>query len=179
MDVRRGVAAGLVGLALLAGTTGCSKIGEKVAEEAIEQNSNCEGVDVDIEEGGFSGNCDGQEIDANASGNAELPSDWPTDLAPPEGFAIETSTATDSPIRSLNVIGSVDGDVTAIYEGIKAQLTEAGYTIDADSLADSGIGPSGTLSATGPEWTASVVVTEDVSGVLEGNVSVTYTLNAV
>lgn len=179
MDVRRGVAASLVGLALLAGATGCSKIGEKVAEEAIEGNSNCEGVDVDIEEGGFSGTCDGQDIDANASGDADLPTDWPAELAPPEELQIISATGTDTPVRNLAVTGSLDGEVAAIYDGIKAQLTEAGYTIDADALSEGPTGPSGTLTATGPEWTASVVVTEDVSGVLEGNVSLTYTLTAI
>ncbi len=180
MDVRRGVAAGLVGLALVIGSTGCSKVGEKIAEEAVERNTDCKDVDINADEGGFAGDCgDLGEIDVNASGGAELPSDWPTDLTPPEGFSIETSTATDSPVRSLNVIGALDGDVATVYEGIKTQLTEAGYTIDADSLADGGTGPTGTLSATGPEWTASVVVTEDVSGVLDGNVSITYSLNAL
>ena len=178
MDVRRGVAAGLVGLALLAGTTGCSKIGEKVAEEAIEQNSNCEGVDVDIEEGGFSGNCDGQDIDANASGNADVPDGWPAELAPPEGLRIVTSNATDTPVRTLNVIGSLDGDVTAIYEGIKTQLTTAGYTIDSDALSDGPTGPVGTLAATGAEYTAAVSVSE-VANALDGNVTITYTLTAV
>ena len=101
MMVRRGVAAGLVGLALVVGASGCGKIGEKVAEEAIERNCDCENVDINTDEGGFAGNCDGQEIDANVSGNAELPDDWPADLAPPEGLRILSSTATDSPMRSL------------------------------------------------------------------------------
>jgi hypothetical protein len=178
MDVRRGVAAGLVGLALLAGTTGCSKIGEKVAEEAIEQNSNCENVDINTDEGGFAGNCDGNDIDANLAGDADLPEGWPSELAPPEGLKIVTSNATDTPIRSLNVIGSLDGDVATVYEGIKTQLTAAGYTIDTDSLADGPTGPAGTLAATGPEYTAAVSVSE-IANALDGNVTVTYTLNAV
>ncbi len=178
MDVRRGVAAGLVGLALLAGTTGCSKIGEKVAEEAIERNSDCENIDINADEGAVSGSCAGEDFDANASGNAEVPEGWPSELAPPEGLKIVTSNATETPTRTLTVIGSLDGDVATIYEGIKTQLTEAGYTIDADSLADGATGPSGTLAATGPEYTAAVNVTEAVNA-LDGNVTVTYTLTAV
>lgn len=178
MDVRRGVAAGLVGLALLAGTTGCSKIGEKVAEEAIEANSDCENIDINADEGAVSGSCEGQDFDANASGNAEVPEGWPTELAPPEGLKIVTSNATDTPVRTLTVIGSLDGDVATVYEGIKTQLTEAGYTIDADSLADGPTGPAGTLGATGAEYTAAVSVSE-VANALDGNVTITYTLTAV
>lgn len=178
MSVRRGVVAGLVGLALVVGASGCGRIGEKVAEEAIERNSDCENIDINSDEGAVSGSCSGDDFDANVSGNAELPDGWPTDLAPPEGFAIVTSTASDSPVRTLNVIGSLDGDVTAVYEGIKTQLTDAGYTIDTDSLADAGSGLSGALAATGPEYTAAVTVSEGVTA-LEGNVSVTYTLTAI
>jgi hypothetical protein len=76
------------------------------------------------------------------------------------------------------VIGSLDGDVTTVYEGIKTQLTEAGYTIDTDSLAEGPTGLAGTLAATGAEFTAAVSVAE-VATALEGNVTVTYTLNAV
>jgi hypothetical protein len=178
MDVRRGVAAGLVGLALLAGTTGCSKIGEKVAEEAIEKNSDCKDVDINTDEGGFAGNCGGNDVDANLAGDAELPSDWPADLEVPEGLMINVSNGTDTPIRSLSVIGSLDGDVATIYEMVKTQLTAAGFTIDNDSLADGPTGPTGNLSATGTEFTAAVVVSA-VDTALEGNVTVTYSLNAV
>lgn len=177
MGVRRGVVAGLAGLALVAGTTGCSKIGEKVAEEAIERNSDCENIDINADEGAVSGSCAGEDFDADTSGNAELPDDWPADLAPPEDLKIVTSTSSDSPSRSLNVVGSLDGDVTEVYEDIKAQLTAAGYTIDADSLGDAGYGVAGSLAATGPEFTAAVTVSESVNA-LEGNVTVTYTLNA-
>ncbi|QYG92944.1 hypothetical protein HC251_11225 [Iamia sp. SCSIO 61187] len=178
MDVRRGVAAGLVGLALVAGTAGCGKIGEKVAEEAIERNSDCEDIDIDADEGAVSGSCSGDGFDASVSGDAELPAEWPADLAVPEGLAIVTSTSTDTPVLSLNVVGSVDGEVPAVYETIKTQLTAAGFTIDTDSLAEGPTGPSGTLAATGPELTAAVVVADNVSGI-GGPVSVTYSLTAL
>jgi hypothetical protein len=148
-----------------------------VAEEAIERNSNCEDIDINADEGAVSGSCEGEDFDANASGNAELPEGWPTDLAPPEGFQIVTSTASDTPVRTLNVIGSLDGEVATVYEGMKAQLTAAGYTIETDSLAEGPTGPAGTLAATGPELTAAVSVSE-VANALEGNVTVTYTLTA-
>lgn len=178
MRVRRGAAAGLVGLALVVGASGCGKVSEKIAEEAVERNSDCENVDIDASGGGFSGNCGGVDVDGNLSGDAELPDGWPSELAPPEGLQIVAATATDTPTRTLSVTGSLDGEVAAVYEGIKTQLTEAGYTIDSDSLTDAGSGQSGALTATGPEYTASVVVAE-VANALEGNVTVNYTLAAV
>lgn len=178
MDVRRGVAAGLVGLALVTGAAACGEIGEKVAEEAIERNSDCDDIDIDADEGAVSGSCSGDGFDASVSGDAELPAEWPAELAVPEGLAILTSASTDAPVRSLNVVGTLDGEVPAVHETIKGQLTAAGYTIDTDSLAEGPTGPSGTLAATGPDFTASVVVTDNVSG-LGGAVSVTYSLSAI
>ncbi|HEX7135414.1 MAG TPA: hypothetical protein VF228_22755 [Iamia sp.] len=170
------MAAGLVGLALLAGTTGCSKIGEKVAEEAIEQNSNCEGVDVDVEEGGFSGTCGDEQIDANVSGEGELPDGYPADVAPPEGYEIITAVGSTDPIQSYDVYGTIAGDVAGIYEDVKATFTAAGYTIDVDSLAEGPTGPVGNFSATGPDFTAAVTVSEVATDA--GEVSVNYVLNA-
>ncbi len=176
MRVRRGVA-GLMGLALVVGASGCSKVGEKIAEEAVERNTNCSNVDIDASEGGFSGNCEGQDLDVNASGNAELPDGWPADLAPPEGFNIVTSQASSNP-TVLNVIGGLDGEVGAVYEGVKTQLTAAGFTIDDDSLTDGPSGQVGLLTATGAEFRADVSVSE-VANAVEGNITVTYTLTAV
>lgn len=177
MDVRRGVAAGLVGLALVIGSTGCSKVGEKVAEEAIEANSNCEDVDIDAGEGGFSGNCDGTDINANVSGNADLPDGYPADLAPPEGFEIISGTGVAEPVQTYDVYGTIVGDVAGTYEQAKTQFTEAGYTIDTDSLADGPTGPVGNFTATGPEYTANVTVSEVAMD--EGDVSVNYVLTAI
>jgi hypothetical protein len=181
MDVRRGVAAGLIGLALLAGTTGCSKIGEKVAEEAVEANTDCKDVDIDAGGGdaGFTGTCGNDEISANVGGDAELPSEWPTDLALPDGFQISTGVATGTTVRTLDVVGSVDGDVPTVYETVKTQLAAAGFTIDVDSLAENApTGAAGTLAATGPVFTAAISVSETV-GPLPGTVTVTYSLNSV
>lgn len=179
MDIRRGMAMGLVGLALVVGSTGCSKIGEKVAEEAIEQNSNCEGVDVDVEEGGFSGTCDGQDIDANVSGNADLPEGYPAEVAPPEGFAIISATGTAG--ESYDVFGSIDGEVDAVYESVKTQLTDAGYTVDAatDTLAEGPTGTVGNFTATGPEFAVNVTVSEVTQASLDGNITVNYVLTKV
>lgn len=176
MDVRRGVAAGLVGLALLAGTTGCSKIGETVAEEAVERNSDCENVDINTDEGGFAGNCGGNDIDASISGNADLPDGYPAEVAPPEGFEIISSTGTATPVQTYDVFGTMVGEVGATYEQVKTQFTEGGYTIDADSLAEGPTGPVGNFSATGPDFTAAVTVSEVATD--EGEISINYVLTA-
>ncbi len=175
--MRRGVVAGLIGLALVAGSTGCSKVGEKIAEEAVERNSNCTNVDIDASEGGFSGTCDGDDIDLSATGNGEVPAAWPTDLAPPAELNVLGGTDTAGPPQVLNVTGTMDGEVTAVYDAVKTQLTNAGYTIDSDVPDAGGLG-GGVLAATGPEWTAAVTVTGNPSGI-GGNVAITYTLTAL
>ena len=176
MDVRRGVAAGLVGLALLAGATGCSKIGEKVAEEAVERNSDCENVDINTDEGGFAGNCNGNDIDANISGNADLPDGYPAELAPPEGYEIISSTGTATPVQTYDVFGTMVGEVGTVYEQVKTQLTDAGYTVDTDSLAEGPTGPVGNFTATGPDYTAVVTVSEVATD--DGEISVNYAVTA-
>lgn len=177
MRVRRSAAAGLAGLVLVIGASGCGKITEKVAEEAVERNSDCKNVDIDSSGGGFSGTCGGTDLSGNLSGEGDLPDGFPAELAPPEGFAITASQGDPGPPQTFNVVGSLDGDVATVYEGIKAQLTEAGYTIDAEDLSDVGGGQTGTLAASGPDFVAGVTVSE-VQNALEGNVTVTYTLTA-
>lgn len=178
MDVRRGVAVGLVGLALVIGGAGCGKVGEKVAEEAIERNTDCKDVDIDAGEGGFAGDC-GElgDIDVNASGNGELPDGYPAELAPPEGTEIITAVGNPDPVQSYDVFGTVVGEVAGVYETVKTQVTAAGYTIDTDSLAEGPTGPVGNLTATGPEYTAVVTVSEVATD--DGEVSINYVLTAL
>jgi hypothetical protein len=173
------VIAGLIGLVLVNGTAACSEIGEKVAEEAIESQTDCEGVDIDADNPAFNGTCGGDEINASLAGEGELPSEWPSDLEVPEGFQVSTGTATGDTIRTIDVIGSVDGEVAAVYETVKAQLTAAGFTIDVDSLAENApTGAAGTLSVTGSAFTGAITVSQTV-GPLPGDVTVTYTLTSV
>jgi hypothetical protein len=179
MNVRRGVLAGLIGLALVAGVTGCGNIGEKIAEEAVERNTDCTDVDIDSENIGLSGSCGGDDLSGSLGGGGELPSDWPADLAVPDGFQISTGTATGTTVRTINVVGGVDGDVAGVYETVKSQLIEAGFTIDVDSLAESApTGAAGTMSATGAEFTGAITVSQTV-GPLPGDVTVTYTLTSI
>lgn len=173
MRVRRSAAAGLVGLALVIGASGCGKITEKVAEEAVERNSDCKDVDIDSSEGGFSGNCGGDDIDLNASGNAELPEGYPAELAPPEGTEIISGTGTGDPVN-FNVFGTLQGDVATVYEEAKAQVEGAGYAIEAatDSLADGPTGTVGNFTAANDQYIVNVTVAEVATE--DGEVSVNY-----
>lgn len=175
MDITRTLAAGALGLVLLTGAAGCGAVaeeaGERIAEEAVEQNSDCSDVEIDSE-GGFSGTCGGDQIDVDASGDAGLPDAWPAELAPPDRAQVITSTDTDG---SLALTYGLDGEVAAVADEVKAQLEAAGYTIDDDTAAQSAGSTSASVSATGPEYSADVVIT-DVQNAVEGNITVVYTL---
>jgi len=171
MRIRRGVVASGLAMALLVGGAGCGKVAEKAAEKAIEHSGECD--DVDIKDGGVSGTCGDETFDADLDG-ASLPADWPAELALPAGAKIILSNSSDTP-PSANVTAGLDGEINAVYDGIKTQLTEAGYTIDSDSLAQSGSGLAGSLAATGPVHEVHVVVTESPNAI-EGNLSLVYTV---
>lgn len=177
MEIRRTLAAGAIGLAFVAGGVGCGKAADKVAErsveEALERSGDCENVDIDAD-GGVSGECGGESIDVDASGDAELPDGWPEGLAPPEGANIVFSSETGG---SLSVVAGIDGEVGAVADGITAQLEEAGYTIEDESSADSGGIQSATIRATGDEYEALIAVTDATNAANErGNITVNYTL---
>ena len=178
MNVRRGAAAGLVGLALAVGSAGCGgladKAADKVAEKAVEANTGCTDVDIDSSNGGVSANCEGEDFNVSAGGEASLPDAWPSDLAPPADLKIVAANTSSNP-TAMTVIGSLDGDVNSVYDAIKAQVTAAGYTIESDNVTDVGGSPTGTLVANGSEWTVAVAVS-NVANALEGDVTVTYTL---
>lgn len=178
MRVRRSAAAGLVGLALVIGASGCGKITDKVAEEAIERNSDCTDVDIDSGDAGFTGNCGGTDISGNLSGNAELPDGYPAELAPPEGTKIVAATGTQDP-AAYDVFGTLAGEVADVYADVKAQAEAAGYTIDpaTDSLSDGPTGPVGNFTGTNGELTLNVTVSSVATG--EGEVSINYVLAAV
>lgn len=173
MQLKRSALAGLVALGLVMGGSACGKAAEKVAEEAIEQNSDCE--NVDLSDAGASGECGGESFDVNADGDAELPEGFPADLAPPADAQITFSTSSDG---NFSVIAGLDGDRASVTDGIVSQLEAAGYTIDNQSEADSGAGATSTVTATGADYTANVVVTE-VENAVEGNLTVAYTLTKV
>lgn len=175
MEIRRVMAAGAVGVALVASGVGCGAITDKATEKAtekvIEESSNCEDVDIDTG-GGFSGNCDGESIDVDVDGDAELPEGWPAELAPPEGAKIVFATNTSG---TLSVTAGLDGEVDAVTDGIATQLEEAGYTVDDQSSADNGGVATASIRATSDAYQALVAVTEVENG-LDGNLTISYTL---
>ena len=84
-----------------------------------------------------------------------LPDGFPAELAPPP-----TVTVTDATMvapGSFVVRGTAAGaDLEAIYEGLQAQLTDAGYEVISPSFtADGKGGGYGGVSATGPDHTVS------------------------
>jgi len=174
MEIRRAMAAGAVGLALVASGVGCSKVADTVAEEAVERNSTCKDVDIDSGGSGLSGNCDDQEFDLNAGGEAELPDAWPADLALPEGAKIVLAT---DQAGQITVTAGLDGELGAVTDGIVAQLEGAGYTIEDETTTDNGGSASASVRATGPDHQALVAVT-DTANAVDGNLTIIYTLSA-
>lgn len=172
MEIGRTVVAGAMGLALLVGT-GCGAIAEKATEKAIEQSSGCTDVDIDAD-GGVSADCEEGQFDIGVGGGAALPSDWPAELAPPSDATIATAFSDG---REMHVSAGLDGDLDAVAGGIKAQLEAAGYTIENEATSDVGGQRSATLSAEGPDFRATVVVS-DVANATEGNLTIVYSLSA-
>lgn len=180
MRIKRTTTAGAVALALLlAGGCGAvaEKATEKAAEKAIEADGNCENVDLDLDSGGggVSADCGGESIDIDAGGGASLPDGFPADLAPPAEANIIFATSSGD---GFTVTAGLDGDIDAVFEGIKTQLTDAGYTIDNEASTDAGGTQTRNVLATGSEYSANVTVT-DTANAAEGNLSVSYILATV
>jgi len=111
-------------------------LSDKIAEKAAE---NASGGDVDInsEDGKVTYKDDeGNETEIDVSGDgAELPKDFPEELAPPKGVKIVSATTnTVNGEKTLYVLGEAEGTVEEFYNGLKTQLEEAGYTIENDTM---------------------------------------------
>ena len=157
--------ASLAALLVVAGV-GCSgsDAAEKLTEKAIEEASGSQDVDIDAD-----GNVKVTDEDGNTTEfgtSAELPEEWPSDLAPPDSVNILASnTTTTDGKQELYVTAESSDSVADLYDGLKAQLTEAGYEITSDTVSDTGDGGSyASLSAEGAEFTASVSLASDGSG---------------
>jgi hypothetical protein len=108
---------------------------------------------------------------------AELSEDWPPTLEIPDRSTLTSAiTSEQDGVRLQSVIGEVDGDVVATYEGFRDRLTTAGYEITGDNVVDDGADSIASLTAT--DGSADVVVS--VSGGVEAtgwSISVTPTGN--
>jgi len=125
------------------------------------------------------------EGSSDQGGDSSLPSGFPSDLAPPDGSKILASTSnTSNGVKSFYVVAAVRGTVQEIVDGIKAQLTGAGFEIVNDSVNDIGGSKSGVLSATSDTYTAAIVVSDALASggaydIPSGSVGVTFTLSGV
>ena len=176
--------AGITLAVALLGTAGCGKIAEKAAEKVTEEaieNAGGSGVDVDLSNGGVSytdangnkvttdadGNvtitdADGNLIEADAGGDAEVPAEWPPVLAPPADARILYASSTDG---HLSLTASVAApDLRTLYDGLKAQVTGAGYAMVSDGLSGSDAGTGGVLTAKDADDVVTVAVAPDASG---------------
>lgn len=176
--------AGILAAVLLTG--GCSKIADKAAEKATEKAIESKtGDKVDINGGKVKvkdGNGNTVEIDKNGvktSGKdgsssatygdgATLPEGFPDELAPPKGTKLTASSTQTSSTggKQFYVMGQLDGKVKDVYDGLKSQLTDAGYTIDTDNFLNSSTGDLGTLAASNKKYkvNASVIANTDSAG---------------
>jgi hypothetical protein len=101
-----------------------------------------------------------------------LPEGWPAGLTLVDGFTVQST----SDVGGLAVIGNVKGDLVAVTETIRADLTEAGFVIDDLGSTAPAAGGSVTQAA-GPAGTATVLISPvpDTPGAL----LVTYRLQPV
>lgn len=185
MGMKRTVMAGGLALALVVSGSACGKVAEKVAEKATgcedidaageEIGAECDGVSSKVDSDGNASvtDEDGNSFDVSADGTGELPEGWPANLAPPEGTRIISSTVSSG---NLSLTAGIDGDVTAVYEGIKSQLEGAGYTIEADTVTSAGTGDVASVTASGPDVDASVSVSENQAQAEYGTVLVNWVL---
>lgn len=169
MGIRRTMTAGGLVVALVIGSASCGKAAEEIAEQASgcenidasgdEVSAECDGISagVDAEGNASVTNENGESVEISGQGEASLPEGWPSELTLPADAKIVTSAASQNPLTYV-VNAGTDGDVAAVTEDIKAQLTAAGYTIDSESDATAGAGATSTLSASGTEFDTSVTV---------------------
>ena len=109
-----------------------SDVADNLAEKAIEESGGGD-IEIDSEDGKVTytdeeGN--ESEIDVSGEGSAALPDGFPEDLAPPDSVRIiSSSTNTVNGVQSMFVLAEGDGSIDDYFEGIKNQLTDAGYEI--------------------------------------------------
>ncbi len=133
------VAVGLAfGLVFAGAACSTSDAAEKLTEKAIENQSGGD-VDIDSEDGTVKYTDEnGNETEMNVDGSgASLPEDWPADLAPPDSVTlISTGTTTVDGVKTMTVLGEADASVADLGEGVKTQITDAGFDITQDTTSE-------------------------------------------
>lgn len=166
MTVHRKLAGVSLAASLVLFGVGCggSDAAEKLTEKAIEEGTGAQDVDIDAD-----GNVKVTDEDGNTTEfgtSAELPEEWPSDLTPPDSVNILASNTTTTDGKQEMFLTAESSDSVAdLYEGMKAQLTDAGYEITSDTVSDTGDGGSyASVTAENDEFTANVSLASDGSG---------------
>jgi hypothetical protein len=154
-------------LALSLGGAACGggdDVADKIAEEA--------GVSTNEQGNVAVTDKDGNEVEVGS--DVDLPDDWPDDLPLPDGTKVISASSNDQ--TGFVVSAGLDGDVTEVGDEIKGTLEDAGYTIDSDTSSNAGGIEVRYLGATGPEYMATVTVSDSPAGADVGNLTLGYTL---
>jgi hypothetical protein len=178
MDGKRKLAAvAIAGVIVVTGGCGkaAEKISEKTAEHELGKNSKVkiDGDNVSVDDG--KGNKvavdsngvhvtspDGSTMDGGVG--TKLPDGWPDELKPPKGVTIVYgATGTSGGKKSLTATGTAEATVKELYNGVKSQLTSAGYTLGTDSLMEAGGDELGSLVGTKGDTTVTVAITSNPS----------------
>jgi hypothetical protein len=107
---------------------------------------------------------DGDETDDPSTPGASLPTDWPDELALPEGSAIVTASQ-GSGISAMAVVADLpNGSANDAFDTMKSQLTEADYEIVGSTFSPSDQGGYGSISARGSEYTVAIAIGPNPTG---------------
>lgn len=125
--------------------SGCGQAAEKLTEKAIEKSA---GGDVDVNSDDGSVKFTDEEGNVSEFGTADLPKDWPSELAPGDNVTlISSSTQTVDGEVTMFLLGELEGDVDSVYAGVKSQITDAGYKISGDSTISGATGGYAAVTA--------------------------------
>jgi hypothetical protein len=165
--VHRKIAAATLAAALVLVGAGCGgsddndasdEAADKLAEELL-------GDDVEIDSENDSVKITDDDGNTTEYGtSADLPEGWPEELNPPDSVTIQAaSTQTQDGVETLFVTGESEDSMADLYEGVKTQLTDAGYEITSDSNMTSDTGGFASLEASNDTYTVSVTLSEDTT----------------
>lgn len=140
-------------------------------------------IDTESDDGGgdTSGSDDGSDTDDSdpAGPTAELPDDFPAELAPPDDAVYRSALAGEQGgKKDWFVVASIPGDVGAVADAIVAQVEGAGYTVSSDEEGGiPGGAQSRSIQAEDDTYIVSLSVDDaDVVGGVEGSANASYTV---